>query len=91
MSQTFTAFKIKSDGSGDGSFGDLTSETAASTGTDGLGQIYKGANGLLRIQVKSATAGVGTAAVAVAGSKGGGAVIHSGWCSQYNAPSPCGR
>ena len=67
----YASFKIQSDGSGDGSFGDLTSETAASTGTDGLGQIYKDANGQLRVQVKSATAGVGTVAVAVAGSKGG--------------------
>ena len=67
----YTSFIIESDGDGDGIFKSLSSEDAAPTGTDGLGQIYKDAAGQLRVQVKSATAGVGTASVNVEASKGG--------------------
>ena len=67
----YASFIIESDGDGDGDFAKLTSETPATTGTHGLGKIYKDADGQLRVQVKSATAGVGTASVSVATSKGG--------------------
>ena len=67
----YASFIIESDGDGDGDFAKLTSETAAPTGTDGLGKIYMDADGQLRVQVKSATAGVGTASVTIGASKGG--------------------
>ena len=58
------SFMIQSDGDGDGGFGDLTSTTAAPTSNaKGLGQIYKGANGALKVDVTSGADGSGTAKV----------------------------
>ena len=65
----YASFIIESDGDGDGDFAPLTSETAAPTDTDGLGQIYMEAAGELRVQVVSATEGVGTASVEIGTSK----------------------
>ena len=58
------SFTIESDGDGDGGFGKLSSTTAApASNPKGLGQIYKGAEGALKVDVVSGADGSGTAKV----------------------------
>ena len=60
------SFMIHSDGDGDGGFEPLTSTTAApASNPKGLGQIYKGANGALKVDVTSGADGSGTAKVEI--------------------------
>ena len=66
------AFTIKSDGDGDGGFEPVmgTDKKPTATGNEGLGRAYTDAAGALKVEVVSATAGVGSASIAVT-SKGG--------------------
>ena len=58
------SFTIESAGNSDGNFAKLTSTTAApASNAKGLGTIYKGADGALKIDVKSGADGSGTAKV----------------------------
>ena len=58
------SFTIESDGDGDGGFGALSSTTAVPASNPmGLGQIYMGADGALKVDVVSGADGSGTAKV----------------------------
>ena len=65
-------FTIQSDGDGDDSFANVmgTDKKPTATGNEGLGRTYTDAAGALKVEVVSATAGLGSASVAVT-SKGG--------------------
>ena len=66
------SFTIESAGNSDGNFAKLTSTDAApSSNPKGLGEIFKGADGALKIDVKSGADGSGTAEVEIAGTSAG--------------------
>ena len=66
------SFTIESDGDGDGGFGKLSSTTAKPASNPmGLGQIYMGADGALKVDVVSGADGSGTAKVDIVSTSAG--------------------